>query len=201
MPETKQQNGIRVFHGFDALPRFVRPAVTVGSYDGVHRGHRALIERLVAEARAAGGESIVLTFEPHPRITLGRGEGLRLLTTLDEKIALLGDLGVDNVIVIPFDRAFSALTGAEFVEEYLIGKVGAETLVAGYNHRFGHDRVDCDAFAATGRLRVVKVEPCTVDGVRVSSTLIRRLLEEGKTAQTEHLLGRSGSALRKTENK
>lgn len=201
MPETKQQNGIRVFHGFDALPRFVRPAVTVGSYDGVHRGHRALIERLVAEARAAGGESIVLTFEPHPRITLGRGEGLRLLTTLDEKIALLGDLGVDNVIVIPFDRAFSALTGAEFVGEYLIGKVGAETLVAGYNHRFGHDRVDCDTFAATGRLRVVKVEPCTVDGVRVSSTLIRRLLEEGKTAQTEHLLGRSGSALRKTENK
>ena len=201
MPETKQRNGIRVFHGFDALPRFVRPAVTVGSYDGVHRGHRALIERLVAEARAAGGESIVLTFEPHPRITLGRGEGLRLLTTLDEKIALLGDLGVDNVIVIPFDRAFSALTGAEVVEEYLIGKVGAETLVAGYNHRFGHDRVDCDAFAATGRLRVVKVEPCTVDGVRVSSTLIRRLLEEGKTAQTEHLLGRSGSALRKTENK
>lgn len=190
MPETKQRNGIRVFHGFDALPRFVRPAVTVGSYDGVHRGHRALIERLVAEARAAGGESIVLTFEPHPRITLGRGEGLRLLTTLDEKIALLGDLGVDNVIVIPFDRAFSALTGAEFVGEYLIGKVGAETLVAGYNHRFGHDRVDCDAFAATGRLRVVKVEPCTVDGVRVSSTLIRRLLEEGKTAEAARL--RSG---------
>ena len=153
MPETKQRNGIRVFHGFDALPRFVRPAVTVGSYDGVHRGHRALIERLVAEARAAGGESIVLTFEPHPRITLGRGEGLRLLTTLDEKIALLGDLGVDNVIVIPFDRA------------------------------------DCDAFAATGRLRVVKVEPCTVDGVRVSSTLIRRLLEEGKTAQAARLRG------------
>ena len=72
MPETKQRNGIRVFHGFDALPHFVHPAVTVGSYDGVHRGHRALIERLVAEARAAGGESIVLTFEPHPRITLGR---------------------------------------------------------------------------------------------------------------------------------
>ena len=187
MPKTKQRNGIRVFHGFDALPRFVRPAVTVGSYDGVHRGHRALIERLVAEARAAGGESIVLTFEPHPRITLGRGEGLRLLTTLDEKIALLGDLGVDNVIVIPFDRAFSALTGAEFVEEYLIGKVGAETLVAGYNHRFGHDRADCDAFAATGRLRVVKVGPCTVDGVRVSSTLIRRLLEEGKTEEAARL--------------
>ena len=189
MPETKQRNGIRVFHGFDALPRFVRPAVTVGSYDGVHRGHRALIERLVAEARAAGGESIVLTFDPHPRITLGRGEGLRLLTTLDEKIALLGELGVDNVIVIPFDRAFSALTGAEFVDRYLIGRVGAETLVAGYNHRFGHDRLDCDTLAASGRIRVVQVGPCTVDGQRVSSTLIRRLLEEGKTAEAARLRG------------
>lgn len=189
MPETEQRSGIRVFHGFGALPRFVHPVVTVGSYDGVHRGHRALIERLVAEARAAGGESIVLTFDPHPRITLGRGEGLRLLTTLDEKIALLGELGVDHVIVIPFDRAFSALTGAEFVDRYLIGRVGAETLVAGYNHCFGHDRLDCDALAASGRLRVVKVEPCIVDGQRVSSTLIRRLLEEGKTAEAARLRG------------
>ena len=86
---------MRVFHGFDALPHFVRPAVTVGSYDGVHLGHRALIGRLIAEARANGGESIVLTFEPHPRITLGKAEGLRLLTTLDEKTALLEELGVE----------------------------------------------------------------------------------------------------------
>ena len=120
----------RVFRGFDALPRFVRPVVTVGSYDGVHLGHRALIDRLTAEARAVGGESVVLTFDPHPRITLGRGEGLRLLTTLDEKVALLRGLGVDNVIVIPFDRTFSALSGEEFARRYLIGKVGAATLVA-----------------------------------------------------------------------
>ena len=96
---------------------------------------------------------------------------------------------MDNVIVIPFDRAFSALSGEEFVNDYLIGRVGAETLVAGYNHRFGHDRIDCDTLAASGRLRVVKVEPCTVDGQRVSSTLIRRLLEEGKTAEAARLRG------------
>ena len=182
---------MRVFHGFDALPHFVRPAVTVGSYDGVHLGHRALIGRLIAEARANGGESIVLTFEPHPRITLGKAEGLRLLTTLDEKTALLEELGVDNVIVIPFDRAFSALSGEEFADDYLIGKVGAETLVAGYNHRFGHDRIDCDTLAASGRLRVVKVGPCRVDGEHVSSTVIRRLLDEGKSAEAELLLGYS----------
>ena len=88
------RRAMRVFHGFEHLPHFVHPAVTVGSYDGVHRGHRALIERLVAEARAQGGESIVLTFEPHPRITLGRAEGLQLLTTLEEKVALLAGFGI-----------------------------------------------------------------------------------------------------------
>lgn len=180
---------MRVFHGFDTLPHFVHPAVTVGSYDGVHRGHRALIGRLVAEAHANDGESIVLTFEPHPRITLGRAGGLRLLTTLDEKLALLEQLGVDNVIVIPFNRTFSALSGEEFVNDYLIGRVGTETLVAGFNHRFGHDRIDCETLAASGRLRVVKVEPCTINGMHISSTAIRRLLENGKTSQAEQLLG------------
>ena len=183
------RRAMRVFHGFEHLPHFVHPAVTVGSYDGVHRGHRALIERLVAEARAQGGESIVLTFEPHPRITLGRAEGLQLLTTLEEKVALLAGLGVDNVIVIPFDRRFSALSGLEFVEEYLIGRLGAETLVAGYNHRFGHDGLACDAPELAACLRVVKVGACTIDGVRVSSTAIRRLLEAGERAAAEHLAG------------
>ena len=180
---------MRVFYGFEHLPHFDHPAVTVGSYDGVHLGHRALIERLVGEARAAGGESIVMTFEPHPRIALGRAEGLRLLTTLDEKIALLEGLGVDNLIVIPFDRTFSALTGREFVDRYLIGRLGAETLVAGFNHRFGHDGLACDDPQVCERLRVIRVGPCTVDGVRVSSTAIRQRFESGDLAGAEHLLG------------
>lgn len=180
---------MRVFYGFEHLPHFDHPAVTVGSYDGVHLGHRALIERLVGEARAAGGVSIVMTFEPHPRIALGRAEGLRLLTTLDEKIALLEGLGVDNLIVIPFDRTFSALTGREFVDRYLIGRLGAETLVAGFNHRFGHDGLACDDPQVCERLRVIRVGPCTVDGVRVSSTAIRQRFESGDLAGAEHLLG------------
>ncbi len=180
---------MRVFHGFAELPHFEHPVITVGSYDGVHLGHQALIGRLVAEARAAGGESIVLTFDPHPRIALGRGGDLLLLTTLDEKIALLESLGVDNVIVIPFDRGFSALSGREFVEDYLIGRIGAETLVGGYNHRFGHDGLACDAPELARRLRIVRVDPCTVDGVRVSSTVIRRLLAAGDRTGAERLLG------------
>ena len=180
---------MRVFYGFEILPAFTHPAVTVGSYDGVHLGHRSLIGRLIAEARAAGGESIVMTFEPHPRVALGRAEGLQLLTSLDEKIALLADLGVDNLLVIPFDRAFSALTGREFIDRCLIGCLGAETLVAGFNHRFGHDGLACDDPQVSARLRVVRVGPCTVDGVRVSSTVIRRLVEAGKRREAERLLG------------
>lgn len=180
---------MRIFHGFDSLPPFTHPAVTVGSFDGVHRGHRMLIERLREEAAHIGGESIVLTFEPHPRITLGRAEGLRLLTTFEEKCTLLAEAGVDNLVIIPFDQAFSTLAGAEFVERYLIGKLGAETLVAGFNHRFGHDRLACDDAQIAGRLKIVKVGPCTVDGIRVSSTAIRRLLDEGKRAEAERLAG------------
>ena len=102
------QADMRVFYGFDALPHFVRPTVTVGSYDGVHSGHLALLRTVARRARAQGGESVVLTFEPHPRVTLGRADGLRLLTSLEEKIYLLGQQGIDNLIVIPFDKAFSA---------------------------------------------------------------------------------------------
>lgn len=179
---------IRIFHGFDALPEFRHTAVTVGSYDGVHLGHRALIERLKKEAHELGGESVVLTFDPHPRVTLHRAEGLVLLTTLEQKAALLDKAGVDNLVVIPFDERFSSLGGAEFVSRYLIGKLGAECLVAGYNHRFGHDRLDCRDLKVGG-LKVVRVEACEIGGVRVSSTVIRNLAAQGRIAEAEALLG------------
>ncbi len=179
---------MRVFQGFDALPAFRHAVATVGSFDGVHAGHRALLERMTAEARAAGGESVVLTFEPHPRIALGRAEGLRLLTPLDRKIELLDGLGVDNTIVIPFNRAFSALSGREFIERYICGAVGAETLIVGYNHRFGHDRLGAVEIEALGLIRVVRVGECRVAGQTVSSTVIRHLLDEGRTAEAERLL-------------
>ncbi len=179
---------MRLFHGFNDLPKFTRPVVTVGSYDGVHLGHRALLDRVVAEAHAIGGESIVLTFDPHPRIALGRAEGLRLLTTLDEKVALLAGIGIDNVVVIPFDRDFAAMSGVEFVRRYLRGVLGAETIVVGYNHRFGHDRADGHAIEGEG-LHVVAVDECSLAGEKISSTEIRRLIAQGAYSEAERLLG------------
>ena len=155
---------MRVFHGFEALPHFTHPAVTVGSYDGVHSGHLKLLRTVTAAARGQGGESIVFTFEPHPRITLGKADGLRLLTTLDEKICLLERLGIDNLVIIPFDRAFS--------------------------HRFGHDKqgsydyLDSHGFG----LRIIEVSECDVDAEKVSSTVIRQLVGEGKMARAARLL-------------
>ena len=181
---------MRVFHGFEALPHFTHPAVTVGSYDGVHSGHLALLRTVAGRARAQGGESVVLTFEPHPRVTLGRADGLRLLTSLEEKIYLLGQQGIDNLIVIPFDKAFSALAPDTFIRDYLVGRIGAETLVVGFNHRFGRDKQGSyDYLGSHGfGLEVVEVGECDVDAEKVSSTVIRRLVAQGDMARAARLL-------------
>lgn len=184
------QADMRVFYGFDALPHFVRPTVTVGSYDGVHSGHLALLRTVARRARAQGGESVVLTFEPHPRVTLGRADGLRLLTSLEEKIYLLGQQGIDNLIVIPFDKAFSALAPDTFIRDYLVGRIGAETLVVGFNHRFGRDKQGSyDYLGSHGfGLEVVEVGECDVDAEKVSSTVIRHLVAQGDMARAARLL-------------
>ncbi|MDE6374904.1 MAG: FAD synthase [Alistipes sp.] len=184
---------MRIFQGFDALPQFRHAAATVGSFDGVHLGHRALLGHLTGVARTTGGESVVLTFEPHPRIALGRAEGMRLLTPLDKKIELLSALDIDNLVIIPFDRAFSTLSGREFIERCICGAVGAETLIVGYNHRFGHDRIGAAEIEALELLRVVRVDECRVAGEHVSSTVIRRLLDEGRVEEAERLLGHCAS--------
>lgn len=180
---------MRIFQDFDTITPILHPAITVGSYDGVHLGHRAILERLAAEARAIGGESVVITFEPHPRIALGKAEGMLLLTSLDEKIALLELLRVDNLVIVPFDEAFRNLSGAEFVERILVGRLGAETIVMGYNHRFGHDRCDSYSLPRPEGLNIVCVEQYFAGDAKVSSTIIRHLLAQGRTADAEQLLG------------
>lgn len=181
---------MQVSYGFDSLPRFVHPAATVGSYDGMHSGHKKLIRTVVQEARRQGGESIVFTFEPHPRITLGKAEGLRLLTSLREKILLLEAEGVDHLIVIPFDTDFSRLSPDEFVSDYLIGRAGIETLVVGFNHRFGRDKEGSYGYLGSHRfgIRVVEVAECNVDAEKVSSTVIRRLIAAGDMNRATRML-------------
>ena len=131
---------MRVFNGFEHTAYIPRPVVTIGSYDGVHRGHREILSHLEALARARKGESVVVTFHPHPRLVLGRGEGLRLLTTLPEKLELLEQAGIDNVIVAPFTESFSRLGAEEFIRDYLVETLHLDTLAVGYNHHLGHNQ-------------------------------------------------------------
>ena len=183
---------MRVFRGFGSLPAFRHAAVTTGSFDGVHRGHRMLLERVRAAAASRGGESVVLTLEPHPRIFFGDGD-MRLLTTLDEKTALLEDAGVDNLVVMPFDSDFSRLTAREFISDYIVGRIGAEHLTVGYNNRFGHDRQGGKAFlSAVNRefgLQVEEAECFDAEGDKVSSTMIRRAVSEGRMQTAARLAG------------
>ena len=181
---------MKVVRGFDNPPTLINGVATVGSYDGVHCGHRILLDEVVRRAKACGGESVVLTFEPHPRITLGNDEGLKLLSSLEEKCKLLEQVGVDYVVVIPFDEAFSRLSREEFIDDYLVGKLGIKQLIVGYNHHFGHNKAGDHSFLVEhGALEVVEVAQYTDNGNKVSSTTIRHALADGDLALARQLLG------------
>jgi riboflavin kinase/FMN adenylyltransferase len=181
---------MRVVWGFDNPPLLRNAVATVGSYDGVHRGHRILLDEVVRRAKECDGESVVLTFEPHPRITLGNAEGLQLLSSFEEKCRLLEAVGIDCVVVIPFDEAFSRLSREEFIDHYIVGLLHIKQLVIGYNHHFGHNKMGNHTFLQQhGALEVVEVAQYTDNGSKVSSTEIRRRFAEGDVAQACQLLG------------
>ena len=182
---------MRVFHGFDTLPQFRCGVATIGSFDGVHCGHRVLLDRVRSIAQSEGGESIVLTFEPHPRITLGKAEGLRLLSSTDEKLHLLEAEGIENVIIIPFSLEFSKLSPKEFLHDLLVAKANIKRLVVGYNHHFGHNKAGDFGFLAENGagLQVERVEQHLVESDKVSSTVIRGVIDGGDMQQASRLLG------------
>lgn len=184
---------MKVFYGVDNLPLFSHVATTVGSFDGIHEGHSRLLKECVATAKSIGGESVVLTFEPHPRIALGLAEELKLLTTLDEKIYLLNKIGVDNLIVIPFDKSFSLMSYYDFVREILIGRIGTERLIVGYNHHFGRnnegDYSRLQTLQHEFEFQVNVVDKIDVEQNKVSSTVIRRTIETGDMSLASRLLG------------
>ena len=173
----------------EQINHFEQPAVvTVGSFDGVHRGHQALLHVARAEADRLGGVVVVVTFDPHPRIALGRTEGFSLLTNNNEKAARLAQHGVDYLVMMPFNRETANETGENFARHFLQGILNAKVIVAGYNHRFGCDRIDPTQLTIEG-LRVAQVPPVIYNGEQVSSTRIRNLLAEGKTDQAQELMG------------
>ena len=170
------------------------PVVTIGVFDGVHQGHQKVLSRLNQLAKQNNGESVVFTFWPHPRIVLSKDmHSMRLLSTIDEKKYLLSNSGIDHLIINPFTKEFSELTACEFIEEYLVNKIGVKHLLIGYNHRFGKDRKygfdflnDC---AQKYGFSIEKLEAQLVDNEKVSSTIIRDFLNQGKIDRANKYLG------------
>lgn len=178
----------------DAIRPAARSVVTTGTFDGVHRGHQAIIRYLVERARRVGGVPTVVTFDPHPREVL-TGQPVPLLTTLDERADLMEALGVERFVVVPFSRDLSLLEPEDYVADVLVGQVGVREIVVGYDHRFGRKaRGDRALLERLGDEHGFSVDviPEQVEGdVTVSSTEIRRLLADaGDAARAAVLLGR-----------
>lgn len=173
---------------------FKNPVVTIGNFDGVHLGHQRIFERVKAEAMKIGGESVVITFEPHPLKILSPGQCPSLLTPFNKKMIFIEKTGVDKVLCIHFTSAFAELSPFKFVKSILVEKVGARKILIGYNYRFGKGksgdatalREICSQFS----IEVEVVEALTVDGTIVSSSKIRELLKEGEVQKASRLLGR-----------
>lgn len=185
---------MQVHSDLSQLPDFQNAVLTIGSFDGVHSGHRSILRQVQALAQECGGESVVITFDPHPRTILAaHDEAFRLITTTQEKIALLANTGLDHVVVAPFSEDFSRLTARQYVEDFLLQKFKPRYIVIGYDHRFGHDREGDLAFLKKyeeqGGFQVVEIPAQVVDDLAVSSSQIRKHLTASEIIQANRLLG------------
>lgn len=184
---------MKIFHSiYDFTPQ-KKTVVTLGTFDGVHIGHQKIIEKLLQSAAETDSESLILTFFPHPRMVLQESSEIQLLNTLDEKIELLERMGLDNLIVHPFDEEFSRLTAEAFVSQVLVAQFNIQKIIIGYDHRFGRNRTanidDLIVFGNEHNFKVEQISAQEIDAVSVSSTKIRNALLEGKIALANEYLG------------
>ena len=170
------------------------PVLTIGNFDGVHKGHLALFDRVKERARAINGQSALMTFDPHPIKVVKPGNGPPLITLTEQKLGLIENARIDVVLCIPFTKTFAAISAYDFVREILAGKIGVREIVVGYDYTFGHNREgDIQFLKEKGQqfgFVVHVVEPVYVGDKLVSSTSIRKLVQEGNLLQARELLGR-----------
>jgi riboflavin kinase/FMN adenylyltransferase len=185
---------MRVFNDLNDLPDFQNAVVTIGSFDGVHLGHQQILNRVKRLARQCDGESVVITFHPHPRLVIyPRDNSLQLITSIDEKVDLMRRYDIDNVVVVPFTVEFSQQSADEYIQKFLVGKFHPRYIVIGYDHRFGLNRQgDINYLKWHGEPSGYEVEEIgkhEVEDIAVSSTKIRKAIEKGAVDQAQRLLG------------
>jgi riboflavin kinase/FMN adenylyltransferase len=184
---------LKIFNSIQAFHSNKKTIVTIGTFDGVHVGHKKILERITHSATTLDCESLVLTFFPHPRMVLHENSEMKQLNTIEEKSTLLELAGIDNLIIHPFDKDFSRLTAEDFVKEVLIKKFNLKKIIIGHDHRFGRNRTanidDLVAFGQTYGFEVEQISAEEIDDVTISSTKIRNALLEGNTSLASEYLG------------
>ncbi len=185
---------VKVYHSIEAFPGLKTAIVTIGTFDGVHAGHQQIIKRLLSLSKETGGETVVLTFFPHPRMVLQPDDNdMKLITTMQEREELLRSYGIDHLIIQPFSKEFSRLSAVEFVRDVLVKQIGTKVLVIGYDHHFGRNREgsykDLEEMAPVYGFRLEEITEKIINDVAVSSTKIRKALLEGEILEAQTLSG------------
>ena len=185
---------MNIFYDFEALKDIPNPVLTIGTFDGVHLGHQKIVKHLNDEAQKIGGESVLFTFFPHPRMVLyPDSHGVKLIQTQAEKLAKLERMGLQNIIIFPFTLEFSRLTALEFVRDFLVNKLHVKQMVIGYDHQFGKNREGTIDYlrdiSETYDFGVTEISAREIDEVNVSSTKIRNALKSGEVETANAYLG------------
>ena len=185
---------MKLFQDLTAINGIPNPVLTIGTFDGVHIGHQKILQQVKMEAANIGGESVLFTFFPHPRMVLyPESHGLKLLQTQEEKMAKLARVGIENCIVYPFTFDFSRLSAIEFVRDILVNKLQIKKLVIGYDHQFGKNREGNIEFlkeiSEVYGFEVIEIPAQDIDAVNVSSTKIRNAILDGEIAKANEYLG------------
>jgi riboflavin kinase/FMN adenylyltransferase len=185
---------MKIYNNFSDFVKVPNAIVTIGTFDGVHLGHQAILKDMVKTAKDIGGETVVITFYPHPRQVLNiNAANLRFITTQDEKLQLLEKSGVDNVIVVNFTKEFSRISSEDFIRDYIIEHINPVKLVIGYDHHFGNNRMgDFNLLSEMQNkynFQVQRIEAHDVENIAVSSTKIRHSLQQGDIERANALLG------------
>jgi riboflavin kinase / FMN adenylyltransferase len=183
---------MKVHYSSTSLPSFKNAVLTIGTFDGVHKGHAKILQSLVKEAQKINGETVVVTFHPHPRKIINE-KPLPLINTLEEKILLLQNAGIDHLVVVPFTHTFAEQTASVYVEEFLINNFHPHTIIIGYDHHFGKNRTGnfllLEHYAHQHAFALIEIPKHVIQDVAISSTQIRTALLEGAVTIANELLG------------
>lgn len=185
---------MHIYSDLNQLPVFQRSVLTIGTFDGVHTGHARILGQLRREAARIGGETVIITFYPHPRkVVKGGSEDLRLINTLEEKIQLLSWQQMDHLVIVPFTEAFSCMTAEEYITDFLLARFHPQTVIIGYDHRFGKGRQGdyhlLEQFSASEGFVLQEIPVHLLDEVSVSSTRIREAIQRADIDTANQLLG------------